>query len=409
MRARELVAQAAAALAAHRLRATLSSLGIVVGVATVVTALAIGEGARREAVAELGALGIDNVFARARAREVPGPYRMPLAPALTRRDADEVARAVRSAVAVAAVRSAPAEMDARGRRADGTLVGVTPAWLSIAGRTVSRGRWIDRDDDRARRRVAVIGAALARRVFAGADPVGRTVRAAGEWYRIVGVLGGDAADPARRPAIQRVDPAEALLVPIGAMDVSLGMGDTVDRVQEIAIRAAGADQVARAAADVARVLAREHPGEPVFDLVVPRELLEARLRAERTFGIVLVAIGGLALVISGVGIMNIMLASVAERTAEIGVRRAFGAKQREIVAQFALEAALLCLAGAAMGLPLGAALSAAVAVAAGWPVAVSAGSIVLAVALAVATGFVFGIYPARQAARLDPAVALRAE
>jgi ABC-type antimicrobial peptide transport system permease subunit len=155
-------------------------------------------------------------------------------------------------------------------------------------------------------------------------------------------------------------------------------------------------------------MARRHAGAADrYELLIPRELLRARLRAQRTFDAVLLATGFIALVISGVGIMNVMLAAVAERESEIGARRAFGARRVEIIQQFALEAALLCLAGGIAGIPVGAALALAVSLMAAWPVAISAGSIGVAVVLATVVGLAFGIYPAYRAASVDPIVALR--
>jgi putative ABC transport system permease protein len=255
----------------------------------------------------------------------------------------------------------------------------------------------------------VIGSGLATRLFADGDPVGRGVRAGDTWFLVVGVLEAVSRPSSRRQPIHRLDANGALIVPLGAMDLALGSGDAPERVQEIAIRATASAAVERLAAAAAATLARRHPGAPSWEIVVPRALLAARLRAQRTFGAVLAAIGGLALVISGVGIMNIMLASVAERTHEIGVRRAFGARRRDIVGQFAVEAALLCLAGGAAGVPAGALLALLVALAGGWPVAISGVSILLALGLAALVGLAFGIYPARLAARLDPVVALRAD
>jgi putative ABC transport system permease protein len=159
---------------------------------------------------------------------------------------------------------------------------------------------------------------------------------------------------------------------------------------------------------VADLMNRLRGGDADVAVVVPRELLRARLRAQRSFNAVVIGIGLLALLISGVGIMNIMLASVTERTPEIGVRRAFGARREEIVAQFACESALLCIIGGFAGLPLGVAFTGAVALFAGWPVTFTAGSALLAVMLAAATGLAFGIYPAWVAARVQPIDALRA-
>lgn len=405
---RDLAQQAVDALLAYRLRSALSIAGIVVGIATVVTALAIGEGARRAALTEIGALGIDNLYVRATADSPRSRGdTLPFAPALSLDDARVVAETLESDLAVAAMRVARVEMHVDARVETGSLAGVTVSWREIGRPDVAVGRWLSRADERGRRRVAVIGGRLARDLFPRTDPIGARVHAGGSWYYIVGRL----RDPVRSDtgqAADRLDTDRSLLVPLTTMDVSLGAGDAPDRVQEIGVRVSGALEVEHAVQAIAGIMARRHRDAPRYELVVPRELLRARLRAQRTFNVVLVSIAALALLISGVGIMNIMLASVAERTQEVGVRRAFGARRDEIMVQFACEAATLCVAGAAAGVPLGAAMSGVVTLAAGWPISISAWAVLLALLLATTVGLVFGIYPAKVAASIQPIDALRA-
>ena len=408
----DVLAQARHALVAHRLRAALSSIGIVFGIATVVAALAIGEGTRRAAFDEIASLGIDNLFVRAiRAEPSKDTRRLSPAPDLTLDDERAVARMLIRARSVAALRTARGEVRADTRYIETLVVGATVSWQDIVEAVIARGRWLTERDEDAKSRVAVVGAGLARTLFGSGDPVGRHVLAHGNWYQVIGVLRDRVQSPssssARQP-IQAIHVDTALIVPISALDVRLGEGDRPDRIEQIAIRVSSADEVERASVAAASVLARRHVGPLTYELVVPREILRARLRAQRTFDGVLLAIGGLALLISGIGIMNIMLASVAERTHEIGVRRAFGARRREVIAQFAAEAALLCVAGGVVGVPVGVVLSALVAVLAGWPVSISAGAIGLALLLATVVGLIFGVYPARLASQIQPVDALRA-
>ena len=402
---RDLVDEAARALLAHRLRATLSVIGIVVGVATVVTAIAIGQGARDAAVREIGALGVDNVFVRSIAAGRRTAERVSPAPILTRTDAETLAAAVPGVVAAAASRLWRGEaVGARGR-ASATLAGVTVSWSVVGRPALATGRWLMADDEHERRRVAVLGAALARALFGTIEPIGERLSIGGSWFVVIGRLGDG---PSRRSTVQRLNPDEAIFVPLGAMDVSIGDGDRPDRVDEIALAFASPHAVDGATRLVPALLERRLVDPARYELVVPRALLDARLRTQRTFNAVLFAIGTLALIVSGVGIMNIMLASVTERTQEIGVRRAFGARRPDVMFQFAAEAALLCIAGGVAGVPLGWLLAGSVAMLAGWPATISAWSAVLALALAAITGLLCGVYPARVAASIDPAEALRA-
>jgi putative ABC transport system permease protein len=401
----DLFQEAIAALNGHRLRATLSALGIIVGIATVIAALAIGEGARRAAYDDIGRLGIDNVFVRAVARPVE-KGRPAAAPALTVRDLSDLTAQVPQVIGSAAIRSVRAEAVAAGRHDQAHLIGATPGWRAIGRPVLTAGRWISPVDVSARHRVAIVGDDLARVLFPDESPVGRRVFVAGTWFDIVGVSSPRAkAKPSS--AIQAIDIGRAVFVPITAMDASLGAGDRIDVVEEIALQAESAAVVEAVAQRARRILQRRHDAAS-FEIVVPRELLNARLRAQRTFDGVLIGIGSLALLISGVGIMNIMLASVIERTQEIGVRRAFGARRRDVVVQFALEAGALCLIGGGLGVPTGAVLAAIVAWSVGWPIAISPAAVALALALAAGTGLAFSVYPARQAAGIDPAEALRA-
>ena len=398
--------EAARALAANRLRTCLAAAGIVFGVATVVTALAIARGARVAAVEEIGALGIDNVFLRAAAPAGNRGAARQQAPPLSMADVRSITEALAPAGVVAATRVANAEMVFGTRRARGHLAGVTVSWRSLMKPEVAWGRWLAEGDEHAARRVAVVGAELARDLFSGEVPDSARVFAAGDWFTVVGVL-RQRSNAGGGHGAATLDIDRALIVPLPAMDVSTGLGDSVDRVHEIAVRPGAQSEVEAVGRSIAALVARRHGGASSFDLVVPRELLRARLRTERAFHVVLLGIALLALLISGIGIMNIMLAGVVERTQEIGIRRAVGARRSDIVRQFGIESAALCLAGGVTGVPLGALLSAAVAWAGGWPVSVSAGPVLLALLLAIVVGLAFGVYPARRAAAIDPIVALR--
>jgi putative ABC transport system permease protein len=380
-------------LLAHRLRSLLSILGIVFGVAAVVAMASVGEGARREALEQIGALGIDSISVRARGSS---PGRLQLS------DARAIAAVVPDLLSVAPVREAALTADLAGRHADVVVVATTPSYSRAARLPIASGRFLadlDVDDSKA---VAVLGASLASQLSPLADPQGSQVRVGGDWYTVVGVLEGRAAPHGKAGPIRTRDVNRCVFVPLPV----LGQGRGPEGIDEIVLRVADASRVVPDA-EVVRALLRRRTGGIPLDIVVPQEILRQRERTQRIFDIVTGAVAAIGLLIGGIGIMNIMLANVAERTAEIGVRRALGAARQDIAAQFLAEASLLTLVGGCFGLALGAGGSILIQRLADWPTALSPGMLAAAIAMALAVGIGFGLHPALRASGLAPMAALR--
>jgi putative ABC transport system permease protein len=377
-------------LRAHRLRSSLSVLGVVFGVAAVVAMASIGEGARRETLAQIEALGLDTFALRPK----PGTPSLPAALGAS------LTSVVPGVVAVAPIAELKLSAEAGERRFDATALGTTPAYAAATRLALERGRFLADLDGPARARVAVLGAVAARRLFPLTEPLGQRFRMGPEWYTVVGVLHERASPRARGLTLRARDLNTSVLVPLAALRADAAADEVVVRL------AVGAGVVA--ASEVARALVKRHAGhEP--ELTVPREILRQRLRAQRVFDVVTGAIAAIGLLVGGIGIMNVMLAAVAERTREVGVRRVAGATRRDVAVQFLLESSLLTLAGALLGTGLGIVAAHGIQRLAGWPTALSAATLALALLMALATGVGFGLYPALRAARLEPAEALRAE
>jgi putative ABC transport system permease protein len=384
----------------HKLRSTLSILGVVFGVAAVVAMSSVGEGARREAMEQLGALGMDSVTLRARRASSSDPG------ALRLRDAESLARVVPHVVATAPVREADLPAEAGGRRTDAVAVGTTPDYVLAARLGIAAGRFLAPLDLRDQKRVAVLGASVAAALFPFGPACGERILLGGDWFQVVGVLQGRSTSRGRATAIRTRDVNRAIFVPLPALD--RGSDPRPDGVDEIVLRVDDPRHVT-AAAEAAKALVERVGGGAPFDVLVPREILRARERTQRIFNVVTGAIAAISLLVGGIGIMNIMLASVAERTREVGIRRALGATQRDVAAQFLAESSLLTAAGGVLGTGLGLGGAVLIQRLAGWPTALSPLMLLLALLTALAVGVGFGSYPAWLAARLAPMDALRHE
>ncbi|HEY7530895.1 MAG TPA: ABC transporter permease [Gemmatimonadota bacterium] len=391
------------AVRANKLRSFLTTLGIVIGIAAVITMGALGEGARRAVEEQVRRLGTNVLTVR------PGQQ---FQGGVDRGDArltTEDAEALRAAGG--AVRNVAPEIERRvqvqhaAANASLEVLGTWPSYFDVRSHAVAAGRLFSEAEERGRRRVAVLGARIGESL--GGAPtaalLGATITVAGVPFEVVGVL-------AEKGQQGWMDPDATIYVPLSTAHHRV-FG--TDALRAINVQATDETAMDAALAQVDAVLRREHrirPGEPSdFQVRDPAGLLGTFGETTRTFSLLLAGISLVSLLVGGIGIMNIMLVSVTERTREIGVRKALGARRRDILLQFLIEALAICLAGGVIGVGLGLAAGAALRRFAGWQAFVAPEAILAAFAFAAAVGLFFGIWPARRAARLDPIAALRYE
>jgi putative ABC transport system permease protein len=298
------------------------------------------------------------------------------------------------------------------------MLGIRPGHLAFLHHRLADGRSFSAADEIRRRRVAIIRSGLARELGYFGDLLSMEVRIGDDFYRVVGVLDdSEFATPAQKAlgldqkSFEVYVPYETILERAGTLNVQRSSGSfeaTDVELTQIIAEADDERQVLASARMIKRVLERFHE-EPDYEIVVPLELLAQKQAAQRTFNLILILIASISLLVGGIGIANIMLATITERTREIGVRRALGAKRRAIVAQFLTETVAIAAIGGVIGVGLGIGLVLIVAPAAGWPAIVTVYSVILSFGISVAVGVLFGIFPAMRAARMDPIQALRYE
>jgi putative ABC transport system permease protein len=397
------------ALGVNKLRSALTMLGIVIGVAAVIAMVAVGEGARARVAEQIRSLGSNLLVVASASINVRGVRGAGMA-TLTDDDALALQREV-PAVQAAAPSLGRGMQVVHGSLNWGTLVsGITPEWFEVKEWAILDGRAITAEDHAAAAKVAIVGQTAAYHLFGEDDPLGQSIRIQRVPFTIVGVLdrkgqntwGQDQDDvvmvplsTARQKLFGRIRSSSARAV--WALTVKLREGEDFDA----------------AAAQIRELLRQRHHLQPYqdddFTIRDPYEAVQAQQEASRVLALLLAAIAAVSLLVGGIGIMNIMLVSVTERTREIGLRMAVGARRRDILAQFLVEALTMSLVGGAIGIAVGLGGSHAISYFADWRTLIAPDAVVVAFAFAAAVGVVFGLYPARKAARLDPIDALRFE
>lgn len=383
-------------------RAALTMLGIVIGVGAVITMVALGTGAQRAIDQQMDALGGDilsvgnaNRFSRGVARAEG---------TLDTDDSAALARGSSHFSGVVPEINSRFQVKYGNRNLNVSVLGTTPNYLDVHGFAMAAGRMFSEADDSARRRVVVLGAEIPSMLDSDAPSlIGRTVQIRSISFEIIGILEAKGSSGWRNPD-------DDVWIPLSTAQFRV-TGD--DAVESISVRVSEGSAIEQAMVDVERILRREHgilPGKDNdFSIMNRKQFLDSRQEATEVFTYLLAGIAGVSLLVGGIGIMNIMLVTVTERTREIGIRKALGATRGNILLQFLVESMTLCLIGGCLGLALGAGAAHLANEFAGWQTVVTTSSVVLAFVFSAAVGLFFGIWPAQRAARLDPIDALRYE
>ncbi len=413
----------------HKLRSFLTMLGTILGVGSVISMLAIGEGSKTEAVEQIKKLGAANIIIKSvkpTVKDTPTDESSTQTRArvleygLLYKDL-EVLKAtiptIKHAVPIALVRRNA--QNSRLRVKNARILGTTPEYLDIKSLKVRRGRFITDVDIQKTGNVAVLGAGAATKLFGYEDPINKPLLLGSTAVIVIGVLDTQASGKATAGAVERDDFNNDIYIPITAAQRRFGeltlvastgsMSLEKTQLSEITLSVTDENLVSQTAAMAKKLLKASHPKNDDFEVQVPLELLQQAEREKRVWNLVLGSIAGISLLVGGVGIMNIMLATVTERTREIGIRRAIGAKRRDITIQFLIETVVLSTTGGLLGVIVGVAIAQAVSMGSDIQTIISWWPILMAFGISVAIGIIFGIYPARRAALMDPIEALRTE
>ncbi len=415
----------------HRLRSVLTTMGIVFGVCSVVAMLAIGEGASRETQKAIAKLGSTNLIIETikppQEQANTGDAERIRNYGLTYSDAESIRNTIPNISVAVPIREIDQQAQYLNRKLPVKIIGTIPWYTEISPVRILRGRFLSSIDLHYQQNVCVIDYQIARDLFTFDDPMGKDVKIRGSYYRIVGI--SSTLEPitsengfANKKGLQTITTSAAAMgsiyIPLttaktrfGELNYNISGGSrSAEKVelQKITVKVDSIDQVLPIRDILDTLLKRLHEKKD-YNIIVPLELMRQAARVTRIFSIVLGSIAAISLLVGGIGIMNIMLASVSERTREIGIRRALGAKKRDIIAQFLAETVMLTLIGGVIGIILGALIPFFVTYFGHMPTIITTWSLILAFGISGAIGITFGLYPAYRAANMDPIESLRHE
>jgi putative ABC transport system permease protein len=438
---------AAEAVGHNKLRAGLTSLGILFGVASVIAMLAIGNGAEQEILAQMKLLGANNIVITPIVEQKEGKVdkeegkkaSKKFTPGLTHLDA----RAIKATIPAVGATSSEVVVNSvitrQGEHRSGKIVGVDASYFGVMNLGLAEGAMFAPQHFSSSAPVAIIGQGVKSRFFTTENPIGHTIKVGNQWLTVIGVLEDRKVSGESAKNLGIRDASMDVYVPLGTMllryrnraevtqtemeaaanqDNSADSSQTEDQraekrnyhqLDKIIVQVTHSEDVTAVSEVVRRMLQRRHNDVTDFEIVVPELLLKQEQRTKTIFNVVLGAIASISLIVGGIGIMNIMLASILERIKEIGVRRAMGATQRDVLAQFLSEAVMISLAGGIAGIIVGGLLATGIERVAHITTIVSGISVVVAFGVSMGVGLVFGIVPAQKAAKQDPIVCLRYE
>ncbi len=401
--------QALEELATHKLRTLLTLLGMIFGVGAVIAMLSVGEGAEREALRVIDTMGLRNIIVKAKPQPQDLLQEVREESMGLSLDDLEAARLTLPFLsnygAIKRVRIF--NLFSSNGKSDAAVSGVSPEYFSMANLEVETGRPLTALDDQLLSQTCVVGSSAARTLCGNREAIGEQVKINHLWFTIVGVLRDREIDQNEFEGVKLRSSRNEIFVPLGVALKRFQARPLDDELDEFQVQLDEGVPSQMAARTLTRLLETRHRGVDDFELVIPEALLDQHRKTQQIFNIIMSAIAGISLLVGGIGIMNIMLANVLERTREIGIRRAIGATRADIKRLFLIEAFAISFIGGMLGIALGFAIASGIAAFSGWATAFSLKGVFLSVTVCAGIGLVFGIFPAIKAARLNPIEALR--
>ncbi len=412
MQVKENVNKAIQGLTDHKFRSFLTILGIIFGTASVIAMISIGEGTKKQAIAKYQDLGVSNIIIRDKDltdKELE-QIRMKFSKGLNLEDSRVIADIVPGVVSVAP--QSEQKIDARSgdKSSKATVIGVTPAIVSILNYSTGKGEFITADQYERQLKVCVLGASVARELFRYDDPVGKSVKVGDQWFEVIGVMQSKALFTETVGELASRDLNQDIYIPLSTFIKRIPrVNQMTSEVKQLTVKLESSAEMNASAEVIRSLLNRRHFNNDDFSIIVPYELMKQEEKETRIYNLLLASIAAISLIVGGIGIMNIMLASVLERTQEIGIRRAVGGKKKHIMNQFVTEAVVLSISGGIIGVILGIALSLIIAWTTEVQTTITLYSILIAFTFSVIVGVTFGYLPAKQAANLRPIESIRHE
>lgn len=408
----ENVRLALSGLSDHKFRSFLTMLGIIFGVASVIAMLSIGEGAKREAIAKYQDLGVNNIIVREKKltdtelEEVRAKFSQ----GLSINDADVIKEIVPGVEKVASQAEISADVKYADKSTKSTVIGVTPDFLSMMNYKLGAGDFIKDNHYNLRLKVCVLGASVATNLFQNEDPIGKMVKIEDQWLEVIGVLESKTLFTETVGELAARDLNVDVYVPLSMFLSRFTRENALtSEIQQITVQIDNSGRLLEASSLINEIIKRHHFNNNDYGIVIPYELLKQEEKERQIYNFLLGAIAAISLLVGGIGIMNIMLATVMERTREIGIRRAIGARKADIMSQFVTEAVVISITGGIIGVLLGVGLSLSVNLFTDISTHIRPYSIFIAFAFSVIVGISFGYLPAKNAANLKPVESIRYE
>jgi putative ABC transport system permease protein len=396
----------------HKFRSFLTMLGIIFGTASVITMVSIGEGAKKQAMAKYQDLGVSNIIIRDKDLTDADleTVRTKFSQGLSLGDTKAISEIVPGVSNVAPQSEAKLEAMYEDKSSKATVIGVTPDVSNILNFRISKGLFINRDHYDRELKVCVLGSNIARELFNYEDPLGKNIKLGDQWFEVAGVLQTKALFTETVGELAARDLNNDVYIPLSTFSKRIPKANPLySELKQVTVKLENSDKLIESAAVMKSIISRRHFNNDDFSVIIPYELMEQEKKETRIYNLLLASIAAISLIVGGIGIMNIMLASVLERTQEIGIRRAIGGRRSDIMGQFVTEAMAMSITGGLIGVFFGIALSLGIAFLTEIKTSLTLYSIFIAFGFSVIVGITFGYLPAKRAAELKPIESIRHE